>query len=211
MPSSKKHISILPEFIQKIYLSFKNKTQLSKWNKQGHSGIVPHVIKQNRILQFKKLYDINILVETGTYLGDMVWAQRNNFDQVFSIELDRRLATSAQKRFMKNKNITIIEGDSGKVLPKLIPQITEKAIFWLDAHYSGGITARGEKDCPILDELKTILSTQIEHIILIDDARHFIGERDYPTIEGISAYIQYIYPNSILNIEHDCITIELKK
>lgn len=210
MPSPKKYVSLLPEFIQKIYLSYKNKYQLSYWNKQGRSIPVPHVVKQNIVLKYKNMYDIDILFETGTYLGDMVWAQRNNFDKIYSIELDKLLAESAKKRFRRDKNITIFQGDSGKILPKIVSSINEKTIFWLDAHYAGGITARGEKDCPVYEELRGILSTNLEHVILIDDARYFIGERDYPTIEGVSSFVLKFFPNSNISFENDCICIELK-
>lgn len=211
MTSAKRYLSMLPEFIQKMYHSYKNKAQISKWNKQGKPITPPHAIKQQIVLNYRNTYNINILVETGTYLGDMVWAQRHNFSQIYSIELDKELAEIAAKRFKKNSHIKIIQGDSGKLMEQIIPEITDKAIFWIDAHYSGGITTRGNKDCPVYDELKAILSSNTEHVILIDDARYFIGERDYPTIEGISTYILNSFPNSAIHVENDCIIVEIKK
>lgn len=211
MITSKKYLDLLPKFVQNFYLSYKNKTQRSRWNKQGCPIPVPHAIKQDLILKYKNLYNIDILVETGTYLGDMIWAQQNNFEHIYSIELDRDLALAAQKRFKKNKKISIFQGNSGKILSKLVPTISQNAIFWIDAHYSGGITARGDKDCPVYEELKAILSASIEHVLLIDDARHFIGERDYPTVEGVVNFVRNIYPDSVIQIEFDCIVIQLKK
>lgn len=211
MASAKRYLSMLPEFLQKAYHSYKKKAQKKKWNKQGKPIPVPHTIKQEIVLEYKDKYNIDILIETGTYLGDMVWAQRNNFSRIYSIELSKELVQKVSRRFKKKSHIEIIHGNSGKILEEIIPKITDQAIFWLDAHYSGGITARGEKDCPVYDELKAILSSEIEHIILIDDAQYFIGERDYPTIEGVSTYVLNSFPNSDIKVEKDCIIIELKK
>ena len=115
----------------------------------------------------------------------MVEAQRNHFEKIYSIELSEKLFNRAKKRFKDYSHITILHGDSGIVLNKLIPEIDKPALFWLDGHYSGGITAKGEKECPVPEELKTILKSSLPHIILIDDARLFNGTHDYPTIEQI--------------------------
>ena len=40
----------------------------------------------------------------------------------------------------------------------------------------------GKLNTPVMDELKTILGQRLEHVILIDDARLFVSEYDYPTI-----------------------------
>ena len=56
-------------------------------------------------------------------------------------------------------HVTIFQGDSATVLPKLLATIQEPCLFWLDGHYSGGITALGKSITPILDELQTISPT----------------------------------------------------
>ena len=85
-------------------------------------------------------------------------------------------------------------------------KINEPAIFWLDGHYSAGITARGDKDCPIFEELDAIFDkNNFEHILLIDDARLFIGEGDYPTIEELTNYIRIKKKKYRVNVKHDII------
>ncbi len=92
--------------------------------------------------------------ETGTYLGDMVEVQLHEFDKVISIELSQDLYDRARLRSRRNPNVQLHRGDGGKVwLHKVVPALKEPALFWLDGHYSHGITARGEKDCPIFEEL----------------------------------------------------------
>lgn len=211
MPTSKRFFNILPGFIQRIYHLNKNKWQISRWIKKGKPVPVPHAIKQEMITQYGEKHNISTLVESGTYLGDMIWAQQNNFEKIYSIELSKFLQVAAKKRFKKSTHINFIHGDSGKIMSTLIKDLPEKTLFWLDGHYSGGITARGDKDCPITEEVKAILSSDIEHVMLIDDARYFIGERDYPTINGLSSYILSIYPKSSIKVENDCIIVELMK
>lgn len=209
MSLSKRIFSLLPEFIQEIYSSYKSKIQTFRWNRSGKMGPVPHAIKQEIIVRYKNKYNISTLVESGTYMGDMVWAQRNNFNKIYSIELDKELFSFSKRRFKKNPHIMILSGDSGKIMPTLIKELSEKSIFWLDGHYSGGITARGEKDSPIIDEIKAILSSKVDHILIIDDARDFTGQRDYPSIEGLSAYILQSHPTSAIHVENDVIIVEL--
>jgi hypothetical protein len=49
------------------------------------------------------------------------------------------------------KQITVLQGDSGNVITRVMQEVFQPVLFWLDAHYSGGITARGELDSPIFD------------------------------------------------------------
>ncbi|MDR2954355.1 MAG: hypothetical protein LBV43_04670 [Prevotella sp.] len=200
-----------PNFIQDNYLSYKYNKQYRKWISAGKPLPPVHIVKQQRIAEYKKKYNIDILVETGTYLGDMIWAQRKNFAKIYSIELSKTFADLAKKRFKKQTNITIIEGDSGVVLNLLIGQIDKKAIFWLDGHYSGGNTACANKECPIYEELNAIFKSDIDHILLIDDARCFVGTGSYPTIEELSGFISDKYTGSSIHIDNDCIIVELSK
>ncbi len=211
MSVSKRILGLMPEFIQNAYHLYKSKAQIAKWEKLGKPLPIPHAVKQKMITAYRDKYNIKTLVETGTYYGDMIWAQRHNFDEIYSIELSKEFAEAAKKRFRKNPHIKIIQGDIGKIMSTLINDIQGQVLFWLDGHYSSGNTARGDKDCPILEELKPILSSGIEHVLLIDDARCFTGERDYPTLEGLFAFIRKSYPGSDIHIENDCIIVELHK
>lgn len=201
----------MPEFAQKRYVSSKNKRKLAKWQEDGCPAPVPHVVKQEAIAYYQNKYNIGTLVETGTYLGDMVWAQQDNFNKIYSIELSESLADKAKKRFARKPHIEIIQGDSGQVMSELMKKLPDRTLFWLDGHYSSGNTACGEKECPILEEARAILSSGVEHVLLIDDARCFVGENDYPTIEYLSEFILQSYPKSKIEVRNDAIIVELKK
>jgi hypothetical protein len=185
--------------------------QLADWEKSGRSTPPPHIVKQNAIKEYQKKFNIQILIETGTYLGDMMDAQRNDFRQLFSIELSEKLYKRAQKRFKDQPHIMILHGDSGVVLNRLLPKISEPALFWLDGHYSGGITAKGVKDCPVVEELETILTSNLPHTILIDDARLFNGTNDYPTVEEINHILKNSGKDYLLEVKEDIIRITPKE
>ena len=162
-------------------------------------------IKQYTIEEFQKKYGYSILIETGTFLGDMVEAQRNNFKRIFSIELQHALAEKARERFRDVDHIKILQGDSGNLLRTILKEVNEPAIFWLDAHYSGGLTAKGDKECPIYQEIDAIFATRENHLLLIDDARLFTGEGDYPTIDQLTKYIQDKDPRYKVSVDNDII------
>lgn len=176
------------------------------WLKGGSIGLPPHVFKQNVIVEFQQKYGYNVLIETGTYRGDMVEAQKKHFKKIYSIELSQMLYNKAKKRFRKDQNVYIVQGDSGKVLSGILNKLNEPAIFWLDGHYSAGMTAKGDKECPIFEELNAILNgKKLNHVLLIDDARCFIGKGDYPAIEQLTDYISTKNPAYKLEIKNDII------
>jgi hypothetical protein len=110
---------------------------------------------------------------------------KNSFDIVYSIELNENYARNAMDRFKNDKNVFIIHGDSSNMLLPLCKSINKPTFFWLDGHWSGGDTAKGEKDCPLVEELQHInLYCKTRCIIAIDDARMFgtKGNEDWMTI-----------------------------
>jgi len=180
---------------------------LAEWEKNGRPLPPPHIVKQMAIEEYLGKFHTEILVETGTYLGDMVEAQRDHFKKIYSIELSEKLFNKALKRFKGQLHITILQGDSGIVLNKLMNEIDKPALFWLDGHYSHGMTAKGEKECPVPEELTTILKSSLPHIILIDDARLFNGTHDYPTVGQIAEIIRSNNKHYLVEIKDDIIRL----
>lgn len=179
------------------------------WEKSGRPLPPPPVVKQREIREIQKEYGYKTLVETGTYLGYMVSAQKRNFQKIYSIELSRELYNRAMKKFRKYKHIKLIQGDSGEKLPEVMKEINEPAIFWLDGHYSGGFTAKGESNCPIWKELDSVFANRNDHILLIDDARDFKGMNDYPTIEEVKSYLLKKNPTYTIFVKNDIIVAKL--
>jgi hypothetical protein len=178
------------------------------WERQGRPSPPPHIVKEELIKDYAKTFNTQILIETGTYLGDMVHAMNKSFSRIISFELDHNLATQAQQRFANDPHVEIVEGDSGKLLDEHLATINEPCLFWLDGHYSGGITAKGALETPIKNELTAILSHPVDgHVILIDDARCFTGENDYPTLDELKNFVAERKPNHKFSVEHDAIRI----
>lgn len=125
--------------------------------------------------------DYNILVETGTYYGENALKASRYFQQVYTIEAASEIFLKAKDCCKKNTNITVLHGESDKILEDLIRNLgTKKIVFWLDAHYSGGKTY--ECSCPLLREIEIINKVcETDAIVIVDDARFvhstFYGER----------------------------------
>lgn len=194
-----------------IKASISNYHQLKKWEVNNRTGNAPHSIKQKHIKFYQTKYNLHTLVETGTYMGDMVFAMRNRFKKIYSIELSSHLFALAIKRFQSFHHINLLEGDSGIVLHDLVPQLTNPTLYWLDGHYSGGTTAKGKLDCPIFEELNAIFrsSYSASFIILIDDARLFVGQNDYPTLSELEVYLKSKEINFSFSVIDDIIHINL--
>lgn len=196
---------------------FHRERQLEKkfrqWEKNGAHLPMPNLGKQRVVRQYIEKFSPAAFIETGTYKGKMVYAVMPYIREIYSIELDWAHYQRAKRRFAGYPNIHIIQGQSGEELPKILANIRDKCIFWLDAHYSGGSTAKGDSQTPIVQELECILKHEKadEHVILIDDARLFIGENDYPTIEELKRFILTIHPDWTIEVKDDIIRIHSKK
>ena len=128
-----------------------------------------------------------IAIETGTYRGDSTDVLAGFFPEVISIERDVDLAKSAAKRFVGKENIRVLEGSSLDLLNVIMPDRERPTLFWLDAHYSGGVTAGNNDPCPLIDEIILISRrrTADNTVVLIDDARSLTGHGGWPTVDEV--------------------------
>lgn len=203
----RKMLCLLPATVEKKYYHKFFVKEHEVWEQKGKPLPVSNLLKQQTLREFQKKYEVKILVETGTYLGDTLFALSDYFDELYSIELSEYYYQMARKRFKKIPKVHLLQGDSGLVLKELVPKLNARALFWLDGHYSGGLTAKGEKECPVFEELGSIFSSPFQHLVLIDDARLFVGKNDYPTIEETREFVKLHKPSYSLSIENDCIRL----
>ncbi len=135
-------------------------------------------------------FGIDAFVETGTYRGDTIAAVRGAFARLISIELSAEFAQTARQRFAGDAAVTILHADSATGLAQAFELLPGRpAILWLDAHYSGGPTAKGAGNTPILAEIDQIMAARDgRDVILVDDARLFWpvppGFLSHDTLEG---------------------------
>ena len=186
----------------------KQQRELANWEKNGRPMPPPHLIKQRTIRTQADRFGIHVLVETGTFHGDMLEAMKGRFKRLYSIELSEALYERAQARFKKDTHIELIQGDSAKAMGQLVGRLDEPALFWLDGHYSQGITAMGEKVTPIFEELEHIFNAgEKKHVIIIDDARCFGDDEGYPTMEELTGFINEKCPGAEITVQDDSIIV----
>jgi len=187
---------LIKRMIPKAFLDLRVKMKYNQdyqaWVKDGKPVPPPHIVKQKVIQEFQGFNHARCLVETGTFRGEMIEAQKKHFDTIYSIELGEKMYQNAVKRFQKDKNVTIVFGDSSTEIPRLVKKLHAPTVFWLDGHFSGGDTALGEEVSPVLKELGPIIdqmNSGVNHVILIDDAREFKGNNGYPSISEVEIYL----------------------
>jgi hypothetical protein len=178
------------------------------WRASGSPLPPPPEVKQRTIREYARRFALTDLVETGTYAGRTVEACSGMFRRITSIELDPALFAAARARFARHRHIRILQGDSAEVLPRVLAEIAAPTLFWLDGHYSGGITARATLETPIRAELDSILSHAVDgHVVLIDDARCFDGRNDYPTIDELADVVRRADPAYRFEVRDDVVRI----
>jgi len=179
------------------------------WLRSGQKGVPPPRVKQDILRHYLREYGLQVLVETGTYRGGTVEALRKEVSKVYSIELSTSLYQAAKRRFKSAKNVVLFQGDSGVVLGAVLKELKEPALFWLDGHFSGGVTATGETETPILQELEHIFAKSARPVILIDDAKDFSGGAGnaYPSLAELMAFVKTKYVGAEISVKDNIIRI----
>jgi hypothetical protein len=161
----------------------------SVWQGRGAAVPAPAPFKREVIRRTAQEHRLRVLIETGTFMGDTVMTLSRHFDRLVTVELSPELYAKAVRYTSNRRNIELLMGDSAELLPRILTDLHAPALFWLDAHYSEGVTALGDTVSPIAAELDLILGHDVKgHVILIDDAREFrdSARTGYPGIEVVA-------------------------
>jgi hypothetical protein len=141
-------------------------------------------------------------VETGTYLGDSAAQIAEAMGSCATIEKSEQLARAAQARFKDDPRVRVLQGSSRDLLPQLVEEADGPKLWWLDAHWSGGVGAKetsgADDPCPVLGEIEAITSSRTEPgVILVDDARIFgcaspgdVYNRSWPSMSQVLAALE---------------------
>src|SRR5688500_18315724 len=76
---------------------------LRQWNSKGCPDPPPSAYKYSVIQEYGRRFGLRVLVETGTFLGEALFACRRSFDRLYSIELSESLYEEAVRRFRGNR------------------------------------------------------------------------------------------------------------
>ena len=175
-------------------------------------GMVRMGPPQKIIAELIQNSDMQNFVETGTYYGGTaIWAS-NLFGKVFTIEKSAELHKDVVSKYGGVNNVEFFLGDSRACLREIVATLNEPTVFWLDAHWSGGLTYGEADQCPLLEELDIINSCQAETYIFIDDARLFLSPPQpphdvgqWPNIVEVIDSLQTKLRNRYVVITEDCI------
>lgn len=178
-------------------------------------GIVNFGVPIEDVKYLQQKMKLTVAVEGGTYLGETAKSLSAIFEQVYTIENSDQMFVQAKTNIAGIKNISLLKGDTRDHLPEILMS-EDNILFWLDAHWSGGVTYGEQDECPLIDELITIFQSGKVCAILVDDARLFMApppiphnEKSWPSVVDISAVIPadwdlviyndviYIIPKSI--------------
>ena len=167
--------AIFPLIIEKILSRI-----VTEYEGLRFMGIINMGPPQDLILAAKQLIGANVFVETGTFRGDTTkWASQH-FSRVVTIEASLDFYRKAVERFSSQENVTVLHGSSRDCLRDVVDALDETAVFWLDAHWSGGETYGDTDECPVLDEISLIMNNDLQNSIFIDDARLFFSPPPLP-------------------------------
>jgi len=146
------------------------------------------------LLEIVRDRNIETIIETGTGDGKSTRVMAKVFKKVHTVELSFRLFLIA-KLLNKKGGIKYNHGDSVKFLEKILPNILEPVVFYLDAHWCKNYFGMAAKsNFPLWEELKVIREREYEDIIIIDDVHAFGEVRKNPYHKW-----QTVSPQSVIN------------
>jgi hypothetical protein len=131
-------------------------------------------LKYSLLSELKRMFEIELFIETGTFHGNTTAIAATVFDEVHSIEIFPEFYFKAKDMLKKAQHVHLHLGDSGTILNQLLPLYPKKTLFYLDGHFDGGISGKGDQNTPIREELAAIRNSgKSDSIILIDDIFDF--------------------------------------
>ena len=207
---SKKQLA--KRIIPNLFLEFYRDFRITKWYR-NHSLSpfrTPTFVKQKILLN----HSINnaLWIESGTYIGDTTGFLARNFPNVHTIEPSNECLKIAKRNLTRLKNIYFHDGTSEERLNDILKNLSGNVCFWLDGHFSDGITFCGKNHCPLFDELD-IISKNISRfekiVIFIDDvSAGFTLKESYP---DINFYVDWAKKNNFnWNIEQGIFILKSK-
>ena len=152
-----------------------------------HRGIPPKLA-----LDLRDKFGLQLFVETGTLVGNTAKWAAEHFRQVYTIECSYKFYILALNKLDEISNVQLIYGFSQDVLAPFLTNITEPALFWLDAHWSKDLGYNNFQKvlCPVLAEIEAIAESDQGHVILVDDFRLFGEQPGWPTKDLVKRELQ---------------------
>ena len=153
-------------------------------------GIDPHsylnrtaITHTGKIMSFRDFRKYSpIFIETGASMGGgIVQAIEAEYQIVKSVEAKDDYFQHCVNNFHTDSRVSLYHGLSKDNLEKMLSDVKEPAVFWLDAHVSGSNSAgyedwleKGEESDyaqhkALMAELSIVLKHRNDHVVLVDD------------------------------------------
>lgn len=116
-------------------------------------------------------FGLKTFIETGGYHGGTMEALRGHFERLCTIEYGDGLFEDIYRREIPN--VLCLKGDSGRVLRQFLMFLDGPALYWLDAHPSGGDSAEFVGESIIQRELRAVFDRGYDgDVVMVDDIGH---------------------------------------
>jgi len=174
-----------------------NEQEYANWVSNGKSIPAPDYARTLAVASLASKFGISTFVETGTLVGSRIAAVMGLFDELHSIELSDELFKRCSDRFWGISKVHLYQGDSGKILPSILPNLSRPCLFFLDAHYSAGLTARGEESSALKEELAAIANhiKDYDDVVLVDDTYDMQDADGYVSVQTATDTILAVRPD----------------
>jgi hypothetical protein len=179
---------------------------------RGVSAAPAQRSKRRHLLALFKERGHETLLETGTYLGETVRFFLPHATRIVSIEIDPTLHARAARMFASSRNVEIMLGDALELAPRLLSVLDRPCLLWLDGHFSGGVTGRGEVDEPVVEILRRIQPNVVVPgtTAVIDDLRLFGNDRGVPSFDALVDAARSAFPGARLSVEFDSLVVRAR-
>jgi hypothetical protein len=166
------------------------------------------------LMEYGKQAGLKVFVETGTGEGKVIGAmvKSQQFDELHTID-DSLDSVQRVKNRWKIPKLHCWRGDSATHIPRLLKNIHEPVLFYLNAHPAKkeAHQARGKIKVPLWAELEAILKHECakDHVICIGDALYYqkLGRRfkAFPSIKEITEIVKERRPDWTVEVKDNVI------
>jgi hypothetical protein len=164
--------------------------------------------KRRHLLALFQEHGHRVFVESGTYRGDTTAFFLRYAERLLTVEVDPRLFQRARARFADAPKVQVIEGDALVEIPRVVGELTEPPLIWLDGHYSGGETGKGAEVEPALEIIRRLGGVApAGSTIVVDDLRLFGLLPDFPRLDDLIIATREAFPTATLRTGLDSLVV----
>ena len=156
---------------------------------------IPHSLTKLHNLRYcRDAARATTAVEIGSFKGITTRRLSRLFEKVVSVEIMPDLYRQAVANCAGRSNVELILGDGVQLLPEIAMRV-DRAVLFLDGHFSGGETGQGDEPEPVLKELD-LISASLGNFcgVVVDDFRLFGVEPGWPGKFEVMAKLEHRLP-----------------